>query len=94
MSKEKKEMTGYIQFMNVGVGSRSEGFQPFLLDSDISVCRLHHVGDNEFLNQTLVPFHGKYCKVQGTYYSDGKLFRSEKIEELPDPFVASQRSET
>jgi hypothetical protein len=93
MNKEIREMTGYVLFMNVGVGSRSEGFRPFLLGPDITVCKLYHIGDDELLNQSLVPYRGKYCKVQGTLYPSDNLLRVEKIEELPDPFTASRLTE-
>lgn len=88
MSNEAREMTGYILFMNVGIGSRSEGFRPFIFSSDITVCRLDRVGDDEFLNESFVPFHGKYCSARGVFYPGGNLLRVEKIEELTDPFSA------
>jgi hypothetical protein len=90
MSKEIKEVSGYVHFLNVGIGSRSEGFRPFLLGSDVSVYRLHHVGDDEFFNQRLVPLRGKYCKIKGTFLPEADLLRVEMIEELPDPFLVSE----
>lgn len=65
--------------------SKSASIRPFLVARG-QLYRLRHQADDPFGNQSIRPFHLKYCRV--TYQEEGDPLVVENIEELPDPFSA------
>jgi len=85
---EKKEVDieGYILFLEYAIGSRSEGVRPYIVQPNLKIIKIYFVGDDEFLNQRLSPYHRKYCKARGEFFEKSQKLRVSSVEEIPDPY--------
>lgn len=84
MSKQN-QFKGYVLFILINKGSKSEHYAPVLVDEDGIATKLFKEGDNPFTYESLKPFHQKYCLVTGSLDSKKNSISVESIESIEDP---------
>jgi hypothetical protein len=88
MSGTQRTLCGYVLMLPFGGSSKSASIRPFLITDCYEPQRLLYRGDNPYSNQTMWPYHLKYCRV--SYEKEGDLLIVDNIEELPDPCAPSK----
>ena len=83
---------GYVLFLPYAGGSKSESFRPVLATSHGANLTLYRKGDNPFENESIRPFHGKFCEVAGAPDRERRLIEVESIEEMEEPFKPAPSS--
>jgi ABC-type sulfate/molybdate transport systems ATPase subunit len=84
---EKKTLKGYVVFVTHDQGSKNEHFAPILLVEQAKTIRLQKEGDNQFMSESIKPFHLKYCVVTGNLNTENNVLSVSKIEEHSDIFL-------
>jgi hypothetical protein len=84
---ENKNYCGFVIFSLHNKGSKSEHFAPDLIIGKNETIPLYFKGDNPFENETLCPFHLKYCEIKGAFFSKRNVLEISEIKEIPDPYI-------
>ena len=91
MSKQEI-FEGFVLFVPFDKHSKSEHLAPVLLCEQGVVYKLSKPEDNPFMHESIQPFHGKYCRVEGEPAVENSSIIISKIEEIPDPIINAWHS--
>ena len=79
---------GYVLFVLINKGTRSQRLAPLLIPDGGSSIRLIMEGDRTFETVKLRPYHKKYCKLTGHYNPEKSVIKVTGIEIASDPLEA------
>ena len=82
---------GYVLFLPYAGGSKSESFRPVLATGHGTNLTLYRKGHNPFENESIRPFHGKFCEVAGDPDQERRLIELESdLDESEYPGVGEE----
>ncbi len=85
-TNQLEQFEGYVIFVLINVGTKSERYAPLLLSPGGSTMRLHLEGDYSLQSKSLLPYHKTWCKMSGQFDQETKTLNIVAIEEAADPF--------
>ncbi len=84
MNEKKSNYEGYLLFLLLYKGSKSERYAPVLICENKKTYLLYKEGDNPLMYNELRPYHFSYCRVEAV--DEGKdILRVLHIEKTDDP---------
>ncbi len=83
--QEPKQFEGFVLFVLMNEGTKSERLAPLLIRGGGSTILLHLEGDHSFEGVKLRPYHKKYCKLSGYLNTDRMSMKVTEIEIADDP---------
>ncbi|MGD9976593.1 MAG: hypothetical protein AB7S54_01495 [Bacteroidales bacterium] len=82
---KQDQFEGYVTFVLINEGSKSEHYVPMLLKKSGEVVELFKEGDNPYQNESFRPFHLSYCQLSGNYNASRNYISVSGIRKIDDP---------
>ena len=79
---------GYIVFVLVNKGTKSERYAPLLIQEEGESQFLFRKDENPFSSNWFTPYHLAFCRVSGYPANDRNQIVVAEVEEIDDPIKA------
>jgi hypothetical protein len=84
-ANQLEQFEGYVIFVLINKGTKSERYAPLLLPPGGSTVLLQFEDDFTLQSKKLLPYHKCWCRLDGFFLKDNKTFTVQTIHKSSDP---------